>query len=41
LLSMIDYKDLTPPPLELPARGPDDGYVRPPLDEQTFVPQTY
>jgi hypothetical protein len=41
LLSMIDYEDLTPPPLDLPARGPDDGYVRPPLDEQTFVPQAY
>ena len=41
LLSLIDYEDLTPPPLELPARGPDDGYVRPPLDEQTFVPQVY
>jgi len=41
LLSMIDYEDLTPPPLELPARGRDDAYVRPPLDEQTFVPQVY
>jgi polyphosphate kinase 2 len=41
VLSMIDYEDLTPPPLELPPRGPDDTYVRPPLDEQTFVPQIY
>jgi polyphosphate kinase 2 len=41
LLSIIDYEDLTPPPLELPPRGPDDAYVRPPLDEQTFVPQVY
>jgi polyphosphate kinase len=41
LLSMIDYEDLTPAPLELPPRGPDEGYVRPPLDEQTFVPQVY
>jgi polyphosphate kinase len=41
LLSMIDYEDLTPPPLKLPARGPDEGYVRPPLDEQTFVPRVY
>jgi polyphosphate kinase 2 len=41
LLSLIDYEDLTPPPLELPVRGPDDGYVRPPLDEQTFVPRVY
>ena len=41
LLSLIDYEDLTPPPLKLPARGPDEAYVRPPLDEQTFVPQVY
>jgi polyphosphate kinase 2 len=41
LLSMIDYEDLTPPPLDLPPRGPDDAYVRPPLHEQTFVPQVY
>jgi len=41
LLSLIDYEDLTPPPLELPPRGRHESYVRPPLDEQTFVPQTY
>jgi polyphosphate kinase 2 len=41
LLSLIDYEDLTPEPLELPPRGRDDTYVRPPLDEQTFVPQVY
>jgi len=41
LLSLIDYKDLTPPPLELPPRGSERAYVRPPLDEQTFVPQVY
>ena len=40
LLSLIDYEDLTPPPLELPPRA-DDAYVRPPLEEQTFVPQIY
>jgi polyphosphate kinase len=41
LLSMIPYEDLTPPPLELPPRQPDLGYVRPPLSEQTFVPEVY
>jgi polyphosphate kinase 2 (PPK2 family) len=41
LLSLVPYEDLTPPPLKLPPRGPDDTYVRPPLDEQTFVPQVY
>jgi polyphosphate kinase len=40
LLSMIDYQDLTPPPLELPPRE-DAAYVRPPMDEQTFVPEVY
>jgi hypothetical protein len=27
--------------MELPPRGRDDTYVRPPLNEQTFVPQIY
>ena len=40
LLSQVDYEDLTPPPLKLPPRG-EDRYVRPPMDEQTFVPQVY
>jgi polyphosphate kinase len=40
LLSLIEYEDLTPPPLELPPRG-DAAYVRPPMDEQTFVPEVY
>jgi len=41
LLSLIPYQDLTPPPLELPPRQPDPGYVRPPMQEQNFVPQIY
>jgi polyphosphate kinase 2 len=41
LLSMVPYEDLTPPPIELPPRGPDGGYVRPPLSDQTFVPEVY
>ena len=41
LLSVIPYEDLTPEPIELPQRAEDKGYVRPPVDEQTFVPQTY
>src|SRR3954447_1161586 len=40
LLSLIDYEDLTPPPLELPPRA-EEPYVRPPIEEQTFVPQVY
>ena len=41
LLSQIDYEDVTPPPLELPPRQPDTSYVRPPLDDQTFVPAVF
>jgi polyphosphate kinase 2 len=40
LLSLIDYRDLTPPPLELPPREKGD-YVRPPMNEQHFVPDVY
>jgi polyphosphate kinase len=38
LLSMIDYEDLTPDAFELPPRTQRGGYVRPPMHEQTFVP---
>ncbi len=41
LLSMIKYEDLTPPPLELPPRQKDTGYVRPPINSQMFVPEVY
>ncbi len=39
LLSMIDYEDLTPGPIDLPERKQSGGYVRPPLTDQTFVPE--
>ena len=38
LLSMIPYKDLTPKPIKMPKRQEDVGYVRPPMGDQTFVP---
>jgi hypothetical protein len=41
LLSQIPYKDLTPEPLTLPPRQKDQGYIRPPISEQTFVPEKY
>jgi polyphosphate kinase len=41
LLSMIPYEDLTPDPIELPPRRDSKGYVRPPLDEVTYVPEVY
>ena len=41
LLSMIPYEDLTPPPIELPPREDQSGYVRPPMSDQNFVPEVY
>ncbi|HHT76940.1 MAG TPA: polyphosphate kinase 2 [Clostridiaceae bacterium] len=41
LLSLIPYEDLTPEKMKLPPRQDDDAYVRPPLEEQTFVPDLY
>ncbi len=41
LLSLIPYKDLTPKPLKLPPLKHDIAYVRPPVTEQTFVPEKY
>jgi polyphosphate kinase 2 len=41
LLSMIPYEDLTPRPIEIPSRQDDTGYIRPPLSDQTFVPEIY
>jgi hypothetical protein len=40
LLSQVPYEDVTSAPLTLPERGPDN-YVRPPADEQTFVPEVF
>jgi polyphosphate kinase len=41
LLTLIPYQDLTPEPIRLPPRQTDAGYVRPPLTDQTFVPEVY
>ncbi len=41
LLTMIPYQDLTPGPIELPPVPDDSGYVRPPITDQTFVPEVY
>jgi UDP-N-acetylmuramyl tripeptide synthase len=38
LLSMIDYQDLIPEPIELPPRQENTGYQRPPIQSQTWVP---
>jgi len=41
VLSLIKYKDLTPKPFKLSSRKPAKGYVRPPITDQTFVPEKY
>lgn len=41
ILSIIPYKDLTPPPVELPKRQDDSGYMRPPMASMTMVPDNY
>jgi polyphosphate kinase 2 len=41
LLSIIPYRDLTPEPIVLPPRQKDTGYVRPPMEDQTFIPEPY
>lgn len=41
LLSLVPYEDLTPEPIELPPRQDITGYIRPPMEDQTFVPEIY
>ena len=43
LLSLLPYKDVTPKKMELPKRKPEkrEGYERPPLETQNFVPEIY
>ncbi|UCH64428.1 MAG: polyphosphate kinase 2 [Ignavibacterium sp.] len=41
LLSMIRYKDIKPEPIKLPPRHKKVGYVRPPFEDQNFVPEKY
>ena len=41
ILSSIDYEDIAPEKIELPPRQKESGYIRPPMNEQTFVPDLY
>jgi len=41
LLSLVSYEDLTPEPVKLPPRKKDKGYIRPPFEEQNFIPEIY
>jgi hypothetical protein len=42
LLTRIAYEDVLPKPFKLPPRKKSTtGYVRPPIDSQTYVPEVY
>ena len=43
LLSLLPYKDVVPNKMKLPKRKPElrEGYARPPLETQNFVPEVY
>jgi polyphosphate kinase len=41
LLDIIPFKDIAPEPVKLPPRKRQKGYVRPPMQEQTFVKDYY
>jgi polyphosphate kinase 2 (PPK2 family) len=41
LLSKVPYVDMTPPAVQLPPRPTAGAYVRPPINEQFFVPNAY
>jgi len=41
LLSVIPYEDLTPESIELPPRKDSIKYIRPPIDDQNWVPKNY
>jgi polyphosphate kinase 2 len=41
LLSMIPYQELEHETTVLPPRKLDEGYIRPPFSDQTFVPEKY
>jgi polyphosphate kinase 2 len=41
LMSMVPYEDLTPKPFKLPPLKHDVAYVRPPVTDQTFVPEKF
>ena len=41
LLSQVSYRDMTPEPIELEERPPKQDYVRPPLEEQNFIPEIH
>ena len=40
-LSMVPYEDLTPEPITLSERSDSGNYIRPPMSDQTFVPESF
>jgi len=40
ILSMIPYEDIVPDPVDIPERE-DEPYIRPPMQDQTFVPEPF
>jgi polyphosphate kinase 2 len=41
ILQTIPYEDILPEPIDLPDREDQTGYVRPPFEEQEFVPEVF
>lgn len=41
LLSLIPYKNVPTELIKLPPRRKHEGYIRPPISDQTFVPEVY
>ncbi len=41
IVDMIPYEDILPDPIDLPTRKEGTAYIRPPINEQTFVPEIY
>lgn len=41
MLSLFPYEDVTPKDIKLPPRQSKVGYVRPPISDQTFIPEKY
>jgi polyphosphate kinase len=40
LLSLIPYEDLTPEPIKFPPMDKTQ-YIRPPIEDQNFIPEVY
>jgi polyphosphate kinase 2 len=41
LLGLIHYEDIPPEPIDLPLRQKEVGYIRPPIEDQNFVPEVF